>query len=204
MHKKSKSPITIEIIIVLIIAVCMIFLNFFTTSKLSELERSSNEAMFIRNDLPFMNSDEFTEEILEYKPESCKMIEMYDDQFNLLLMIQFDQDKAVDNHDITEYPDLISTLECNTEGQVNIAKMKDGYEENVYFQWINNSNGDRRLIMVYSTKLIVNNLWIFSFVCYFVILLVFILLIRLKLDQCRSNIKQYDTTSTIVRDRVNS
>lgn len=202
--KHSKISINFEMVIVIIIACCMLFLNFFTTSKLKELERSSDEAMFIRNDLPFMNCDELTEEILDYKPDACKMIELYDEQFNLMFMIQFDPEMDPGTYDIKDYPELIEMLSDREEGQVNIQETADNYEEDVYFQWLDNANGERRLIMIYSTKPVVENVWVFSLVCYLVLVMVFLLLIRLYLKQYHTRIKEYEATSKEMRDRINN
>lgn len=89
MSNKKRSIINIETLIILLIAGCMLFLNVFTSNKLIELEDAGTEALFIRQDLPYSDEEELAEEILQYHPDSCKMIEMYSENFELLFSIQF-------------------------------------------------------------------------------------------------------------------
>ena len=205
MHKAKKFPISFELVITVIIAACMLFLNYFTTNKLTELENSSNEAMFVRSDLPFMDSDEFTEEVLKYKPGACKMIELYNEDFEMMLMIRFDQNYAADPNDsIVNYPDLINTLQSSQEGQVKVGKVDDTHEEYILFQWLTNTEGERRLIMVYNIRPVVDNLWVFTLISCLVIVMVFVLLIRLYLKEYKSSVTQCRWMNDAIRDRVNN
>lgn len=197
--QKKKSFFRIETIIVLLIAGCMIFLNAFTTGKMNELESAGTDAMFIRQDLPYQDSEVLAEEIIQYRPDTCKMIEMYDENFEMVFSIQFDEEVSTVN-DIQEYPELISLLKESTEGQTSITI--NDIEENVYFQWTPNSRGESRLVLVYSTKPKVHNIWVFTFVCYLVLVLVFVLLLILHHREYDDKIKRYKQVAKETSDEI--
>jgi len=192
-NQRKVSLFKIETIIIFAIAACMIFLNVFTTSKLSELELVGTEAMFIKDGLTYPESEQLGEEIVKYRPDSCKMIEMYDDNFELLFSLQFDENYPIHNDNINNHPELLELLTTTKEGQTTI-EIGD-YTENVYFQWVTNDRNEQRLVIVYSTKEIIENIWIFSFVCYLVIILIFVLLIILHTKEYKEKIKQYKQTT---------
>lgn len=200
-NKKKSYTLLVETIIIITIAICMIFLNIFTTKKLVELDESGTEAMFIKEDLIYPKSDQLKEEIIKYRPNSCKMVEMYDDSFTLLFSLNFDKDNSIIKYNINEYPDLIEFLENNKEGQtmINIGE----YNEEIYFKWITTTDDERRLIIIYSTKKVVDNIWVFSFVSYMVIILIFILLIRIHIRNYRDKINLYKNASCNFRDEIN-
>ena len=186
--KRLISFFNIETIIIIAIAACMLFLNTFTVKKLNELEVARNNAVFLLDEIEFPDQEEFTEEMKSYLNDSYKMIELYDENFELLFQIQF-----VDNYktkgDLINQKDLVSILKNNKEGQTTI-NIGDS-EEDVYFKWITNSRGEERLLLVYSTIKNVRGLWVFSFICWLVLILVFILVIRLHSKNYTEKIEQY-------------
>jgi hypothetical protein len=202
MNKQKKlSSINIEILIVVIIAICVLFLHAFTSAKLNELDRAGSEAMFIKDGLEYTDSEQLGEEIIKYRPDSCKMIEMYDETFELLFSLQFDEKYPMHDNNIAEHPELLEYLQKSEEGQTSINIQ--GYEEDVYFQWVLNNRNEKRLVIVYSTKPVVDDLWIFSFVCYTIIILVFILLIVIHTKNYRDKICQYENITNNFRDEIN-
>lgn len=203
MSNKSRSIFNIETIIILLIAGCMLFLDAFTTNKLNELENAGTEALFIRQDLPYDDDNELAEEILKYRPDTCKMIEMYSDDFELLFSVQFrnTEDEDYMKNDIHNYPELIDLLKNSEEGETTIEINE--YEEVIYFQWVTNDRDEDRLMIVYSSKPIVGNIWTFKLVCYLVMMLVFALLIVMYTKNYRDKIREYRNTSRYVRTKVN-
>ena len=197
----KRSFFNIETIIVLLIAGCMIFLNAFTTQKLNELDAAGDNALFIRQDLPYEDSEVLAEEIVQYHPDTCKMIEMYDENFEMVFSIQFDQ-SVIECNSIHDYPDLINLFKQSKEGQTIITM--GNTEQYVYFQWTPNNRGDNRLIVIYSAKVEVQNIWIFTFVCYLVLIMVFILLIRLHYKHYLDKIAQYKNISKDAHDEINN
>lgn len=198
MHKK-RSFFNVETILVLLIAGCMIFLNAFTTGKMNELDAAGQNALFIRQDLPYQDSEVLAEEIIQYHPDSCKMIEMYDENFEMVFSIQFDKEMAECNN-IHKYPELINLFKESKEGQTTITL--GDIDQYVYFQWTSNNRGENRLIVVYSTKEEVQNIWVFTFVCYMVLIMVFILLIRLHHSYYVDKVNQYKKVSKDLNDEI--
>lgn len=186
--KRLISFFNIETIIIIAIAACMLFLNTFTVKKLNELEVARNNAVFLLDEIEFPDQEEFTEEMKSYLNDSYKMIELYDENFELLFQIQFVDDYKTKG-DLINQKDLVSILKNNKEGQT-IINIGDS-EEDVYFKWITNSRGEERLLLVYSTIKNVRGLWVFSFICWLVLILVFILVIRLHSKNYTEKIEQY-------------
>ena len=192
MDKNKKKRLinffSVETIIILVIAACMLFLNTFTVKKINEIELSRNNAVFLVDDLEFPEQEEFTEELKSYIQDSYKMIELYDENLELLFQVQF-SDSYKSKGDLINQSDLVQILNSNKEGQSTI--IIDDDEEDVYFKWITNNRGEERLLMVYSSIRNVKGLWVFSFVCWIVMILVFVLVIRLHSKSYIDRINQY-------------
>ena len=197
---KKLSMINVETIIIIAIAACVLFLNVFTSNKLSSLKTAGEEAMFIMDGLEYPESDKFREEILKYRPDSCKMIEMYNSDFKLLFSLQFDDAHSIQNGNMIDHPKLLEVLNSSNEGQTSIEM--DGYTENIYFQWINNDHEEKRLIIIYSCLEEVEHLWIFKMVCYIILILLFFLLIRLHLKEYKMVVNNYKRVSKHAMDEI--
>lgn len=204
MKKKGKLSTNIDTLIILAIAAGILFLNIFTTTKLNEFESARKSAIFIRDDIQMINNEDLSEEIKEYIPEAYKMIEVYDEKFDLLFQIQFNDpnEELLPKNSIHLYPTLYNLLSNNDEGQTSVI-MGD-QEENVYFKWVTNSYGERRLLIVYNSANTVSGIWLFSLVCYLVLILVFILLIRMHSTRYHDKINQYREMTNIIRAELNS
>ena len=91
----------------IIIAGCMIFLNIFTTQKLSALEHSKKDAMFVMDEIVFNNDEDFTKEIVEYLPEPYKLIEVYNEKLELQFHVEFNNHHDTKKDSLSNYPNLI-------------------------------------------------------------------------------------------------
>ncbi len=188
-QKKTSSWFNVETIIVLMIAGCMIFLINFANTKLDEVISSDNEALLIQHDPTSKIHQELAEEILNFRPDACKMIEVYTEDFEPMVRVQFKKDHVHDD-DIKKYPDLIAILKSAIDGHTNV--IIDDQEEDIYFRWTNNtSTGDPYLFIIYMSRPVVHNLWVFPFVCYLILILIGILLIRLHLKAGTEKIRNY-------------
>ena len=198
MKEKATLFFNVDTLIIVLIAISIMFLNSFTLSKLDELQKAKNEAIFVKGDVVFGDEERFAEEIVSYLPDSYKMIELYDENLELGFQVRF-SDEYIPKADITQYPNIVEILRNNEEGQTKVDI--GGTEQDVYFKWIDNE-GQRRLLIVYSSIQAVSGLWIFSFVCYGVLLLVFILFIRLKFRTYKDNTTQYASSTKRIRDAM--
>lgn len=174
--------------IIIAIAACVIFLNMFTTKKFTDLEEAAHDALFVVDSIPISEDDVFAEQIRDYLPDTYKMIELYDINLELLLRIQFDNDQT-EPRDIRENDEIMSVIANTTEGQAHISVGE--MEQDFYYRWLENSKGEMRLLTVYSKIHNVQNLWVFSFVCYLIMVLIFILLIRLHIRRYQDHISRY-------------
>ena len=69
--------------------------------------------------------------------------------------------------------------------------MIDDVEQNVYFKWMDNTRGEHRLLVVYSSIETVQGIWIFHLVSYVIIALVFALLLVLSIRRHNDTIAAY-------------
>ena len=191
----KKHDYLIDLAIAIIVAVCMIFLNIFLSIKLEELNQASRDAIFIKDNIEDITSEEIQEEIKDYLPSSCQMIELYDNNFNLIFQVQFTDDvNTQHNKNIKDSKNLINHIQSNKEGQTSFVIGNN--EQDVYYKWLTNERGEDRLIMVYSDITNVKYLWAIPFICYIVIILVFVLLIRMRIRLMSIKCSQYEAVVT--------
>lgn len=190
-----KHDYLIDLAIATVVAVCMIFLNIFFNIKLNELNNVSKDAIFIKDNIEDINSEEIKEEIKDYLPSSCQMIELYDDNFNLIFQVQFTDDINIEHkNELKDCKKLINHIQSTQEGQTSFVIGND--EQDIYYKWLTNERGENRLIIVYSDITNVRYLWIIPFICYIVIILVFTLLIRTKMRLMSIKCNQYEAIVT--------
>lgn len=190
--KQRKVDTTLETIIILLIAILLLVLIRFANLKLDELIQSDREALLMTHDELSPIHDELAKEIVEFRPDACKMIEVFSSDFKLLFTVQFLEDVDEYNN-IEEYPDLMDLLYNNKEGHTTID-IGDKTED-VYFRWTETSEGDPYLVLIYMSRPTVGNFWIFNLICYLILLLVFILFIVLRMRSFHECVSQYKNTS---------
>ena len=189
----------LDTLILILIACCMFFLNSYTVTKLNDMQEAKNDAIFIKGDVTFGDEEQFAEEIINYLPDTYKMIELYDENLVIGFQVQFN-DANIPKDDITRYPNIVDILKNNEEGQTRVRI--GGTEQDIYFKWLTTSTGERRLLMVYSAVHEITGLWVFSFVCYFVLILVCVLFIRLRYQSLKDNITRYGISTKRIRDEI--
>lgn len=191
--------IGVDTLILVLIACCMFFLNSYTVTKLNEMQDARNDAVFTKGDITFEDEEQFAAEIINYLPDTYKMIELYDEKLNVGFQMQFN-DGNIPKDDITKYPQLVDILMNNDEGQTRVT-ISD-VEQDIYFKWLTTSDGERRLLMIYSAVPQISGLWVFSCVCYIVLILVCILFIRLRIRSFKDNITRYKLSTKRIRDEI--
>ena len=200
MKQRKKSRLYIETILIIFIAFCIVFLNFFMGKKVKEMNVTGLNSMFVKSGISFEESEDFANQITKYKPNYCKMIEIYDESYELIISLTF-IDENISNSDIRDYQELINIFNSNEHGQTTVNI--DDHKESVYFQWIENDRNERRLLLIYSSFHIIDDLWIFSFVCYLILILMFILLIRLHTVRYLDKVNEYKLITDSVINEVN-
>ena len=115
----------------------------------------------------------------------------------LFRSVQF-YDNNTGHAELKDFPDLVNLLRNNAEGHTEVTI--NGIDENVYFRWSETSRGEHYLVMVYMSQPVVNNLWVFPFVCYMILIMIFILLIRIHIIQHNEKIQYYNALANSRRD----
>lgn len=193
--KRKRFKFNIEIPIVILIAGLILVLMRFADNKLNELIISDTEVLFMEEnyDPNDLIHEEFANRIADFRPDVSKMIEMYTDDFELLVRVQFDDNEVGFEDSIKSYPELTELLATNSDG-FTIMNIDDSIEY-IYFKWSESVNGDRFLFIVYTNKPVVKDFWIFHALCYTILVLVGILLMKLSLSSHRTRIEYYQSLS---------
>ena len=199
--KKKNKYFTFETCIIYMIAICVIAMINLSNYKINEIFASQQESLLSRDISTNDIHDELENAIIEFRPDLCKMIEIYSLDFDQLLKMEFNPDQEKDNNnDIQDYPKLMNLLSNNTEGHTTIRTENE--EEDVYFRQIELSNGQKCIMIIYMTRPIVEHLWIISFLGYIILILVFILLIYSYHQRQFEAIKYYKSLSKNVQDKM--
>lgn len=195
MNSKIKNRrVNLEIPIVVTIAILMVILIKFSDDKLNELIVSDAEALFMsvdHNPNDTMHT-ELAEKISEFRPDTYKMIEVFDSNLDLIIRVQFDENDQYE--DIVNYPELRELLLNNEDGHTSI-EVNDEWNEYVYFKWSASEEGEMYLFIIYTYKPIVRNFWVFHAICYAILMMICGLLIRLSMRSYSDKLKYYKEIS---------
>ncbi len=198
--KKKMYKVNLEIPIIIIIAGLMLVLIRFFDKKLDELIVSDAEVLFM--DIDHDSTDQMhidlAERISEFRPDTYKMIEVYDQQLNEIISIRFDENFDIEPNTITNYPDLVSLLMNNTDGHT--SKNIGDSTEYIYFKWSYDKENIPYLFIIYTYKPIVKYIWVFHLICYIILFMVCALLLRISLKSHSEKIKYYSELSKLEQE----
>lgn len=197
--RRRKNNLNIELILVFVIALLLLFLINFANNKLNEIITSDREALLIEHDPNNPVHEELANEILDFRPDACKMIEVYSSDFQPLFRVQFEKQQDYGNT-LLNHQDLVDLFETHKDGHTSIVI--NDIEEDIYFRWEETSSGEMCLIIIYMSRPVVTNLWVFNAVCYAILILVCILIIRLYLKNHAEKIRYYTKLSCDVQDSI--
>lgn len=194
--KYTRRRLNLEIPIVMLIAGLILVLMNFANKKLNELIISDTEVLFmdIDHDSTDQMHADFAERIADFRPDLYKMIEVYDGKLNEIVSINFAEDEYAKGN-INDHPRLIELLTTNADGHA--SRDIDGSTEYIYFKWSYDDMGNPYLFIIYTYKPIVRHLWVFNVICYIVMLLICILLLRLSLKSHSEKIRLYNKLTSI-------
>ena len=198
--KSRNHSMEIDMVIVVLMAVCIIGMITISNYKLEEIFDSHQESLLVRDISGDDISDEFAEQIVRFRPDMCKMIEVYSADMELTLRMQFTESHTHDDH-LDAYPELVDLFRSHKEGHTVITT--DDEEEDIYFRWEPmRTNGEECLTIVYMTRPIVKNLWVVPLLGYTVLILAFVLLIHMKIVQHDEKIKMYQYVTKEMQDQL--
>lgn len=190
----------IEITLVVLIALCMLLLINIVSNKMNEIIINNNSIILRENPDKYIDGL-LAKELMKYKLEACTMVETYDKDFNLVIRIPLvDDQSGMVFPDLNNHINLKEVFKKYPEGHTQI-QIGD-HEEDVYFRWTKTSDSQPRLVLIYLSKTITKNLWMIPFLCYFMLFLIFILVIRLHLHCQEDRIDHYHKLSVNAQNRL--
>lgn len=145
--KKFELPIPPMIILAIFVSICIIALDNIGKSIGREYVRVAEQALFISDDLGRYHEEELEEIVLSQTNALTRKIEVYDAGLNPILQLSF-RPGFDDVPAITRYERLRLLVERSAEGQAVVDY--DGAKQAVFYQWLNNSEGNRRLVIIFS------------------------------------------------------
>ena len=197
---KETTNTIVNMVIVAMIAVGIILLNFVTIAKIKDYDEAIKDAMFIQDDLPVINDDTALAEVMRYQSDTYNMIEVYDEHMTLMMSVQFgDETNHFPTGSITDYPELMDWLKTNQNGKfiVDPDNDDDVSKEEISFNWLTNSQGEKRLIVIYSMMPLVKDVWVISTICYAILILVLVLMLKFLLHRYSDRISMYKYLSIL-------
>lgn len=198
--KYKKHKYGLDYAIVILTAACLIFLMYFTEVKLNEVIASDREALLMEHDPNNPIHMELAEEIMRYRPESYKMIEVYSEDYKPMFRVQFRDDVKIPDGSITDYQGLMNLFTDNQDGHTEVTI--DNEVEDIYFRWTYTTTGEKCLFIIYMSRPIVENLWIIRVICIFIMILVVFLLIRIRLHEYDQEISNLRRSSIDVQNAI--
>lgn len=195
---KETTNTIVNMVIVAMIAVGIVLLNFVTIAKIKDYDEAIKDAMFIQDDLPVINDNSALAEVMRYQSDTYNMIEVYDEHMTLLMSVQFgDEINHFPTGNITDYPELMDQLKTNQSGKFIIEPGDDVSKEEISFNWLTNSQGQKRLIVIYSMMPLVKDVWVISTICYAILILVLVLMLKFLLHRYSDRISMYKYLSIL-------
>lgn len=200
-RSSKKRKWNLEIPIVITIAGLMLVLINFSDKKLDELIVSDAEVLFmdIDHDPNDQMHADLAERVAEFRPDTYKMIEVYDKSLNEVVSIDFNESESDIKESIHDYPELVNLLMNNSDGHTSIDV--DDSTEYIYFRWSYDDNGTPYLFIIYTYKPIVKYFWVFHLICYTILFMICTLLMRLSLKSHSDKIRYYNEISNIEDSR---
>ena len=190
----NEGSMVVEIIIMILISFCILFLIAFTNNKLDEFDEREEAMLLMHPNQREEIDEDLANKIIAFRPDACKLIELYDENFQSVFKVAFtDETNDIKYNNLSEYPDLVSLFESSPQGHTSFEI--DNKKEDIVFEWTESSDGNRYLLIVYMSRPIVKNTWIFSFVCYIILILVFTLMSRMMFKQNKARIQHYRSLS---------
>lgn len=194
--------INFQIVIIILISICIVCLMSLSNYKINKIFESHRESLLTTEFGSSELNEKLADAIIEFRPDMCKMIEIYSTDFDLIMKMKFDPSDDRENNDpaIENFPELMNLLRINNEGNTTIRTEDE--EEDVYFRHVTLSSGEECVIIIYMTRTLVKHIWLINFLGYFTLLLVFVLLIHSMHLRQKDTINYYKMISKDVRDRM--
>lgn len=126
----------IEFILALLIVVCVVLSMMTFDYTIEYMGDRYSETLFIPDTYVDVDDPHLEQLIKEYQPNPGKMIEIYDENYDLAFRIDFsdsEEDDMVYNN-IKDFPELMEYFDENREGHTYF-KSSENKETDLYFRW---------------------------------------------------------------------
>ena len=185
MAKKIKMPSqrALYLAIILIIAACIFGLNFYVSSKLKDIQNSSQTVIYI-------NDPAISDEIEYIIPDTYKMLELYDDNFGLLYRSRANDGNPVEALNISAYRSQLISYKKTNDWQ-NLSHIDENCKHDIYFRWVKSETGRSTIIIAYGMGDVQFSVWIVSFICYFILMLLFAVITLINSKTYGDSIEKY-------------
>ena len=183
-YKKSKFPIRIELIIIIIMVICIMYF-----STIDRISRTMDGFTINENGVIHLlqNQKEIDEykkmkyPIVTYQRYACRTIQIFDSNFNPIINVSLRKDSG---NILEVYPEIIELSKNNIKGSKNFKY--NGINATIHFEWVT-INDKTKYLTLYSISLddITSNI-ISDTVWYLIVVLSFVLLVNIIYWQIKS------------------
>lgn len=179
---KLPSQRTLYLSIILMIAVCIFGLNFYINEKLQDIENSSQTVIYI-------NDPAVSDEIEYIIPSTYTKLELYDEQFSLLYRSSSNSEDMKQMNIISYRSTLLSSKRTND--WQNLSDLVEECDDDIYFRWVKSSTGRCTVIIAYGMGEVGFSIGVVSFICYFILMLLFAVITVINSKSYGDSIEKY-------------
>ena len=185
---KGKNNSLIDITIIICISFCMILLIHFIHFKFNEV-MVTQDALITRDNQDEVIKHLFYKEIQKIKKTPSTMIEVYDENYNKILFLTFNEEYFKSEDINLKKNKSLKNLFGEFMSGYTRVDIDDIYQD-VYFKWIDN-DGERNLVIIYIAKPKIKHLWAVPVLCGIIVILIFILIFRMIINKQNIKLSQY-------------
>lgn len=198
---KGLHDFKIEVILAIFIAACVIGLMYVNETREREVNERYLETLLISTDQITVVDEDLKELITDYRPRPYKMIEIYNEDYELTFRIQFRGESINVKDDITNHPDLIAYFESHSEGHTYYTINDD--ETDVYFRWCATDGQEgEQLVIIYTSRQQQGNYWMHNMFCYLILIFAFMIVIFSMIKRGHDRVHRYQENQNNIYDTM--
>lgn len=142
---------------------------------------------------------EFKKLITEFRPNIHRMVEVYNEDFELEFRFQF-QESSITHQDLTQFPKLCDYFANHEAGNTHIDVNKSTTD--IFFSWVTSDKG-RELFVMYVEHPVDKAAWRIPVMCFSIVFLVFILVTIIMYRNTRNTLESYQrATNDLYRTKM--
>lgn len=202
-HEGSRFWDNLECVLLVLVSLCIIFLNYKGKAIGREFVKNAQEALFLEDDSGKYNDKALEEVLVENLNTVTKRIELYDDQLEPMFQITFNSEPGDPSvYQFARLKEIIDEdRQFKNSGQAVVTI--DGMIQSAYYKWLRNSENEQRLVIIYSALGRFQNYYYIDFIAWAGVVITWIIAIKERLDRKKIIVEQAEILER-ARDVINT